>query len=180
MGSYTTGNDTYACSSSGCQISCASPEFGQNVCYSMQQNFLDGTSCAGGGKCSNGECTGATVGKEITSWISSNKTIVIAIASVVGGLLVISVLSCCLNRCRRRARMRNAPKGPPPGWPAGGGTWAGAPPPGRVQQPQQPAWDRPIPPPQMRGGNGGWSSHDDMGAWQAPPPAYQGPSVRYA
>ncbi|KAF4628123.1 hypothetical protein G7Y89_g10029 [Cudoniella acicularis] len=30
MGSYTQGNDTYACSSSGCQISCASPEFGAN------------------------------------------------------------------------------------------------------------------------------------------------------
>jgi hypothetical protein len=41
MGSYTQGNDTYACSSSGCQISCASPEFGSNTCYSMQQNLTE-------------------------------------------------------------------------------------------------------------------------------------------
>lgn len=53
MGSYTTGNDTYACDSSGCSLSCASPEFGYGVCYGLQQNFLDGTSCSGGGKCSN-------------------------------------------------------------------------------------------------------------------------------
>ena len=53
MGSYTTNNDTYACNSDDCTLSCASPEFGSNVCYSMQQNFLDGTVCGGGGKCQN-------------------------------------------------------------------------------------------------------------------------------
>ena len=53
MGSYTTNNDTHACNSQDCTLSCASPEFGPGVCYSMQQNFLDGTSCGGGGKCSN-------------------------------------------------------------------------------------------------------------------------------
>ena len=53
MGSYTTRNDTYACNSQDCTLSCASPEFGPGVCYSMQQNFLDGTVCGGGGKCSN-------------------------------------------------------------------------------------------------------------------------------
>lgn len=53
MGSYTQGNDTYACDSSGCTISCASPEFGTGVCYGLQQNFLDGTECGGGGRCSN-------------------------------------------------------------------------------------------------------------------------------
>lgn len=53
MGSYTTKNDTYACNSQDCTLSCASPEFGPGVCYSMQQNFLDGTVCGGGGKCSN-------------------------------------------------------------------------------------------------------------------------------
>ena len=53
MGSYTTGNDTYACNSQTCSLSCASPDFGPNVCYSMQQNFLDGTPCGGGGKCNN-------------------------------------------------------------------------------------------------------------------------------
>lgn len=56
MGSYTTKNDTYACNSEDCTLSCASPEFGPNVCYSMQQNFLDGTVCGGGGKCQNVSC----------------------------------------------------------------------------------------------------------------------------
>jgi len=53
MGSYTQGNDTYACDSSGCTLSCASPEFGTGVCYGLQQNFLDGTVCGGGGRCAN-------------------------------------------------------------------------------------------------------------------------------
>lgn len=53
MGSYTQGNDTHACDSQGCTISCASPEFGYGVCYGLQQNFLDGTECGGGGHCQN-------------------------------------------------------------------------------------------------------------------------------
>lgn len=53
MGSYTSGNDTRSCDSQGCVISCASPEFGPNVCYGLQQNFLDGTECGGGGHCEN-------------------------------------------------------------------------------------------------------------------------------
>lgn len=53
MGSFTSKNDTYACNSQDCTLSCASPEFGPGVCYSMQQNFLDGTPCGGGGRCSN-------------------------------------------------------------------------------------------------------------------------------
>lgn len=59
MGSFTTNNDTYACNSQDCTLSCASPEFGTGVCYSMQQNFLDGTVCGGGGKCSNVRTFGA-------------------------------------------------------------------------------------------------------------------------
>ncbi|KAL8946611.1 MAG: hypothetical protein Q9222_007014 [Ikaeria aurantiellina] len=50
MGSFTSNNDTNACNSQDCTLSCASPEFGPGVCYSMQQNFLDGTPCGGGGK----------------------------------------------------------------------------------------------------------------------------------
>ena len=56
MGSFTSNNDTYACNSNDCTLSCASPEFGPSVCYSMQQNFLDGTPCGGGGKCNNVSC----------------------------------------------------------------------------------------------------------------------------
>ena len=57
MGSFTTKNDTYACNSQDCALSCASPEFGPGVCYSIQQNFLDGTVCGGGGRCQNVSCT---------------------------------------------------------------------------------------------------------------------------
>jgi Metallo-peptidase family M12/Disintegrin len=53
MAAYSANNDTYACNSQTCAVSCASPEFGANVCYSMQQNFLDGTPCSGGGRCRN-------------------------------------------------------------------------------------------------------------------------------
>ena len=150
MGSYTQGNDTYACSSAGCQISCASPEFGSNVCYSMQQNFLDGTSCQGGGKCANGVCTGSSVGKEIKSWIQSNKTLVIALASVIGGLVIIAILSCCVSRLRRRknvkARAAAAQNVPPPGWGGRGGPT------------QWNAIPASPPNPEMRGANGGGRS----------------------
>ena len=179
MGSYTQGNDTYACSSSGCQISCASPEFGANVCYSMQQNFLDGTSCGGGGKCANGQCKGSTVGKEITSWIHNNKTLVIALASVIGGLLILAILGCCWSRYRRRANLQKrmmAPP-PPPGW-AGAANWI---PPQQTQNTRGPNTGF------ANGGfangaNGGASPGWVDGRWhQPPPPAWTpGPSVRYA
>jgi hypothetical protein len=169
MGSYTQGNDTYACSSSGCQISCASPEFGANVCYSMQQNFLDGTPCQGGGKCSNGQCLGASVGKEITSWIDQNKTLVIALASVIGGLLILAILSCCVSRYRRRKRIKQRANMestnmvnalPPPYWP-GTNRWNMPPPPIPANR---------YPP------TGGWES----GRWKGPPAPTWQPTVRYA
>ena len=181
MGSYTTGNDTYACSSNGCQISCASPEFGSNVCYSMQQNFLDGTSCQGGGRCANGQCKGSSVGKEITSWISSNRTLVICLASIIGGLLIIAILSCCISSWRRKSKMRKLraarPTGPPPGWTAGrGGQWT-APRPQMQQQGQQRGQ---TPLMNTAPSAGGWQD----GRWRQPQvhqpaPAWT-PSVRYA
>ncbi|KAG9233905.1 ADAM family of metalloprotease-like protein ADM-B [Amylocarpus encephaloides] len=169
MGSYTQGNDTYACSHSGCQISCASPEFGSNVCYSMQQNFLDGTSCQGGGKCSNGECQGASVGKEIKSWIDDNRTLVIALASVIGGLIVIAILSCCISRCRRGRRVKPAKHQKPlqqnswNGSGDGGGHW------NQGHSRRLPSGDP----------NGNWGPD---GRWRPPPqPTWQPqPTVRYA
>lgn len=169
MGSYTTGNDTYACSESGCLISCASPEFGANVCYSMKQYFLDGTSCNGGGKCSNGNCNGATVGGEITSWIKSNKPLVIGLGVGIGGIIVLAVLGCCISSWRRRRRMAKMPPPPPPGYRRRGEPRAPRAP--RAHRGPQGDWASNIPPPpQMR----------SNGRWQAPPPAWNGPSVRYA
>lgn len=116
MGSLTTNNDTSACDSSSCQISCKSPQFGDNVCYTMSQNFLDGTSCESGGKCNNGNCKGANTGDEIKSWIQDNKNIVIPVACVVGALVVLAVLCCIWTVCRRGRRRRAMAPKPPPGW----------------------------------------------------------------
>ncbi|KAB5586022.1 ADAM family of metalloprotease-like protein ADM-B [Coniochaeta sp. 2T2.1] len=116
MGAMTTGNDTRSCNSQGCQLSCASPEFGANTCFTMQQNFLDGTTCQGGGKCSNGACKGATVGNEISSWINDNKPIFIPVVSAVGGVIVLAILACCINACRKKRRAKRMPQAPPPGW----------------------------------------------------------------
>lgn len=135
MGSLTTNNDTQACDSSGCQVSCQSPEFGDNVCYKLNQNFLDGTPCQGGGKCSNGNCAGANTGDEIKSWIEDNKDIVIPVAVVVGSLILLAILSCLWTGMRRKStRQRRAARGPkapspvfgygpppPPGVRSGGG-----------------------------------------------------------
>jgi len=176
MGSYTQGNDTYACSNSGCQISCASPEFGANVCYSMQQNFLDGTTCGGGGKCTNGQCKGSSVGKEISSWITKNKTLVTALAAAIGGLIILSILSCCVSRYRRRQRLRSRPNAPPPppGW-AGAQGWDTAQAPSRTQAQHQYG---PISNRGPHGAQGEW----DNGRWQAPtqPAMAWQPTVRYA
>ncbi|KAM7185699.1 Metallo-peptidase family M12 domain containing protein [Rhypophila sp. PSN 637] len=116
MGSLTTGNDTYSCSSQGCVLSCASPEFGPNTCYSMNQYFLDGTPCEGGGKCSNGNCQGASLGNQIGSWITDNKNIFIPVAAVVGALILLAFASCLWNCCRRRRVPKTVTPPPPPTW----------------------------------------------------------------
>jgi len=105
MGTYLNGNnDTYACDSQTCQLSCASPEFGPGVCYGLQQNFLDGTECGGGGKCTNGACKGSNFGKEIKSWIDDHKTLVIGICSAVGGIILLLILNCIYRSVRRKRR----------------------------------------------------------------------------
>ena len=136
MGSLTTSNDTYACGTQGCQLSCQSPEFGALTCFTMQQNFLDGTSCEGGGKCRNGACQGANFASEVGEWINNNKHIVIPVACVVGGLILLAVISCCWTSFKRRRHRNRAPKPPPPGWDAFGGYaggWVGPRPPGATR-----------------------------------------------
>lgn len=201
MGSFTSKNDTYACNSQDCTLSCASPEFGPGVCYSMQQNFLDGTTCGGGGKCSNvcialvpssnpfvicplgnwtlthlfqqGQCKGSSTAKEIGSWIHDNRNLVIGLACGIGGFLLLAILSCCIRRCRRPKKIRA--RSPPMQQ-----GWAGGP------VPQGNGWNRNggrgqsgpwVPPPPGPPGGGG-------GYWQHPlppiPPQYAQPSVRYA
>jgi hypothetical protein len=120
MGSLTTSNDTYACNSQGCQLSCASPEFGLNTCLTMQQNFLDGTSCQGGGKCSNGACRGSNFVNEFVQWVNDNKPIFIPVVTAVGGLIVLCIACCVFSACRKRKRRARAAaktaSSPPMGW----------------------------------------------------------------
>lgn len=47
------GNNTYACDSRNCMLSCVNPKLGSGTCFGLHQNFLDGTDCGGGGRCQN-------------------------------------------------------------------------------------------------------------------------------
>jgi len=159
MGSYTSGNDTYACDSSSCTITCASPEFGPGTCYGLQQNFLDGTVCRGSGRCSNGQCKGATVGGEVKSWIDDHKSLVIGLAAGIGGFIVLALLSCLISACRRRRRPKAPPPPPPQGWGYRG-------PPQQPMQQRQAQWQGQY----MSGANGGWDPRHSVPS--VPPPAY--------
>ncbi|KAL2265522.1 hypothetical protein VTJ83DRAFT_6622 [Remersonia thermophila] len=107
------GKDATTCSSSGCVLSCHSTELGPNQCYVLRQYFLDGTPCEGGGKCFNGNCQGVSLSQQILDWINDNKQIAIPVICVVGGLILIALISCvwsCLTRaCRRRSRASRPP-----------------------------------------------------------------------
>ena len=180
MGAYVRGsNDTYACDPNTCLLSCASPAFGPNTCYGLQQNLLDGTPCGGGGMCSNGVCQGSNFGMEIKSWIDGHKGIVIGIASAVGGLLLLSILSCCISRCRRKRRRNNQSKAMRA---SPGGSWYGAPnglppppaPPlyGNSALQQGQPWQQGgmwTPQQQQQQQQQPWE-YEPQGAWRTPPP----------
>jgi hypothetical protein len=183
MGSYTQGNDTYACDNSNCMLSCASPEFGSGVCYGLQQNFLDGTSCGAGGKCQNGQCSGSSIGNEIGSWIDRHKPLVIGLASAIGGLIILSILGCCWRSYKRRKTRKvyaqNAAfRGPPPpyqgsgqGRPRNGGR-RGPPGPTSPSGSGNPLMSSSPAPPQP------WQPNNSN--IPAPPPMYRSNSIRYA
>ncbi|KAG9806555.1 hypothetical protein KCU98_g22567, partial [Aureobasidium melanogenum] len=156
MGGYQgVGNNTSACDSSTCQIKCSSggrsSVFGNNVCFEVQQNFLDGTPCGGGGRCDNGRCKGTNAGGEIRSWIDDHKGIVIGVCCGVGGLLLFAIFGCCARACQRRRVKPMKMQSPPPGW----GTQmrpmppnpSYAPPPQHYGQPAYGQWAPPQGPP---------------------------------
>ncbi|KAK6225932.1 adam protease adm-b [Colletotrichum tabaci] len=130
-GSRTNASAVSSCNSgsSDCMISCNVPSISNGACVTMNQNFLDGTSCTGGGKCSNGLCQGSNPGSEIWDWIQNNKGIFIPVVIVVGLLILIVLFSCICGACRR-SRSRTRAK--------------------RLQA---------VPVPQMSNGNGGWNSY---------------------
>ncbi|RYP56380.1 hypothetical protein DL771_011936 [Monosporascus sp. 5C6A] len=160
IGSPTSNQDTRACDaqSGSCIVACSSPELGPRACYNMQHYFLDGTPCDGGGSCRNGVCEGSNWFQRGVNAIRDNLNIVIPVASVVGGLILISILSCCVNSCRRRSRIRKAKAQiaqPNSSWVAGnsgGGAWAS----NNVPYPPPPAY----PTARTRGSppsNGSWT-----------------------
>ncbi|KAI0479195.1 zinc metalloprotease mde10 [Xylariaceae sp. FL0804] len=112
------GNGTTACDASSCQVRCASPQLGPNACYDLQQYFLDGTPCEGGGHCANGQCKGASFTDEVAAWVRDNKEIVIPVAVVVG-LLVLAALSSCAKGGSSGSRRHRA-KPPNSSWVGGG------------------------------------------------------------
>lgn len=180
MGVYTTDNSTYACSGDdGCQLACASPEFGA-TCYTLNQNFRDGTACGGGGTCANGQCNGGSFGGRAKDWVDAHKSLVIGLAAGLGGFLLLSIACCVVSSCRRRRRARRLKEmqGPPGAWAPQRGLVRGAgyaPVPGPGQMPQMP---------QQSGtayGAGG-QQYDVHAGWDVPrPPAYGAPPpVRYA
>ncbi|KAF2862556.1 zincin [Piedraia hortae CBS 480.64] len=123
MGSYMSGNDTYACDRAGCTLSCASPEFGPNVCYGLNQNFLDGTRCGGDGFCNNGQCKGDSIGGQVKSWIGNHRNLVIGICVAVGVIILFFIFGCIRRAFARRRMQKKAIKNggemaqpPPGGW----------------------------------------------------------------
>lgn len=104
MGDLIGSNETRACNSDSCTLECYSPSLSADVCAAMNQNFLDGTPCSGGGHCSNGRCVGASVGQEVKSWVDHHKPLVIGLAAGIGGLILLSFLTCIFRRCRRPRR----------------------------------------------------------------------------
>lgn len=126
VGARDTRNETTGCSD-GCMISCRSPTaFQTDECRLMAQNFLDGTPCQNGGKCNNGMCQGSSW----TNVLKDNLHIVIPVASVVGGLIVLAILWCCISSwCKRRKAKKTAkqPPSPPPmqSWNSYGGRQGG-------------------------------------------------------
>ena len=171
MGSYTQGNDTYACDNSNCMLSCASPEFGANRCYGLQQNFLDGTPCTGGGTCQNGRCTNGSVGREIKSWIDRHLSLVIGLSAGIGGAFILCIFCCCWRSYRRRSKQRKYAKK--------FANAAGSPP-APVAMHRGHGGNNHPPPPPMAGPWGPNPNHGPPPPMQSPPPLYHRSSVRYA
>lgn len=115
MGAYTSSNATsssspssvpQACDDSNCVLSCSSPNFGNGgQCWGLNQNFLDGTPCGGGGKCTNGQCKGSSFGKEITGWISTHKPLVIGISVGIGSIILLMIIAGLFRRYRGGRRL---------------------------------------------------------------------------
>ncbi|CAI2188868.1 7272_t:CDS:10, partial [Funneliformis geosporum] len=84
-----------------CTMSCANPNDTRS-CIEMSGFFVDGTPCGFGGRCNKGQCGSGTIGNSFSSWLNSNKRIIIPIAAVVGLILLCCILQCVFRCCRKR------------------------------------------------------------------------------
>ncbi|CAG8564596.1 7452_t:CDS:10 [Diversispora eburnea] len=92
-----------------CALRCASP-IESTTCYELTGNFIDGTPCGFGGKCSDGKCV------NMSSWFDQNKKIVIPIGIVLGFLISLCLAQCLYKGCRRRHRKIRVTSDTSPGY----------------------------------------------------------------
>src|SRR3954452_22977704 len=63
-----------------------------------------------------GVCKGSNIVKEVGSWISQNKPLVIGLAAGIGGLITLSLLACLWSCCMRRKHAKRKPTWPQQTW----------------------------------------------------------------
>ncbi|KAL6855185.1 hypothetical protein ACO1O0_006323 [Amphichorda felina] len=139
-----------------CMLTCSYSK-GAN-CTVYNQNFLDGTSCGGGGRCNNGDCEGDSTWGRIQKWFRDNKNIAIPVGCAIGALILLAISSCIFNSCRRRSRARANKRARKPREMTGANGVAGA----------NGYW-------QASDGNGNGNGNGNVGQtqmWDQPPPDY--------
>lgn len=100
---FTNSNYTRACGSDLCTLSCSSSDNTRSYCAPVNQNYLDGTPCSSGGRCTDGQCQGTSPGKEgsSSSWVDDNRSLIIGLAAGLG-TLVLLIFGCSIFACCRR------------------------------------------------------------------------------
>ena len=92
-------------------IQCALTCYVGNQCFIANQYFITGTPCGNGGFCETGICDQGSVGHQIDSWFDNNKTWVIPVVAVIGGLIVLLTLYCWISSCvAKRKRSKPVPQ----------------------------------------------------------------------
>ncbi|KAH9820845.1 disintegrin-like metalloprotease [Melampsora americana] len=96
-----------ASATSTCQVACVDPT-GRADCVILSNNFVDGTTCGYGGRCSQGKCQSGSVLDTAKSWFMSNLSIGIPIVIAAGilGLMFLWAIGRCLFNMVRSGRAR--------------------------------------------------------------------------
>lgn len=96
-----------ASATSTCQVACVDPT-GRADCVILSNNFVDGTTCGYGGRCSQGKCQSGSVLDTAKSWFMSNLSIGIPVVIAAGilGLMILSAIGRCLINMFRRGSGR--------------------------------------------------------------------------